>query len=192
MNVVLRDASEYAAAIKGLLPPGAAWEWPAGGTGDALVLGTAQELARVDGAAQVALDAAIEAHRPGQCNFHISEYRRVVAERLAGVAEVMPRKPAAIGCGIGTRLWSHAAPLNPFPVDLFRIDHLLGPARVGSGVGCGMWGPLGRKILRVRYFKSVADPRAVWDALVAFRQAHVYLWFEDISGVGGEVSYAQD
>jgi hypothetical protein len=28
--------------------------------------------------------------------------------------------------------------------------------------------------------------------LMAFKQAHVFLWFEDISGVGGEVNYGQN
>jgi hypothetical protein len=44
----------------------------------------------------------------------------------------------------------------------------------------------------VRYYRSVVDPKVLWDALVAFRQAHVFLWFEDITGDGGEVGYAQD
>lgn len=192
MKIAQYSPREYADAIKALLPPGAAWDWPEGGVGDAMLLGTAEELARVDEATQDALDAAIEAHRPGKCNFHISEYRRVAGEALAGVAEAMPRKTAAIGCRIGTRLWSHAAPETTFPVDLYRIDHLLGPARIGSRVGCGLWGPLGRRILRVRYYRSVVDPKVLWDALVAFRQAHVFLLFGDITGDGGEVSYAQD
>lgn len=192
MKVSPHSAREYADALKALLPPGAAWDWPQGGVGDALLLGTAQELARVDAATQNTLDAAIEAHRPGKCNFHISEYRRVAGEALAGVAEVMPRKTAAIGCRIGTRLWSHAAPQTTFPVDLVRIDHLLGPARIGSRVGDRVWGSVGRRVMRVRYYRSVVDPKTLWDALLEFKQAHVFLWFEDITGVGGEVSYAQN
>jgi hypothetical protein len=36
----------------------------------------------------------------------------------------------------------------------------------------------------------VVDPKVLWDALAEFKQAHVFLWFEDITGSGGEVSYA--
>ena len=196
MKVAQHFPREYADAIKGLLPPGAAWDWPAGGVGDSLLLGTAQELARVDADTQAALDAAIEAHRPGKCNFHISEYRRVAGEAVASVAEAMPRKAAVIGCRIGTRLWSHAAPTLTFPIDLARVDHLFGPARVGNGhgsrIGDRLWGHKSRYVLRVRYYRSVVNPKVLWDALKDFKQAHVFLWFEDISGVGGEVSYGQD
>lgn len=192
MKLVPHAPRDYADALKALLPPGAAWDWPAGGLGDALLLGAAQELARVDAATQAVLDAAIEAHRPGKCNFHISEYQRVAEEAVAGMAEVMPRRAAAIGSHIGDRLWSHAAPETNFSIDLVRVEHLVGPARIGSRVGCQLWGSAGRRILRVRYYRSVVDPKVLWDALVEFKQAHVFLWFEDITGVGGGVSYAQD
>jgi len=36
------------------------------------------------------------------------------------------------------------------------------------------------------------NPQLVWNALNAFKQAHVFLWFEDITGVGGQVNYAQN
>lgn len=192
MKLQPHSARDYADALKALLPPGAAWAWPVGGFGDAMLLGTAQELARVDAAAQQVLDAAIEAHRPKNSSWHISEYRRVANEALAGVAETMPRRPAGIGGHVGDRLWSHAAPGLTFPIDLVRVEHLLGPARVGNGhgshIGDRLWGTRGRYVMRVRYYRSVVNPQLLWDALNAFKQAHVFLWFEDISGVGG--SYA--
>jgi len=192
MKVPAHTPRQFADALKALLPPGAAWEWPEGGVGDALLLATAQELARVDSAAQEVLDRAIDAHRPKYGNWHISEYRRIANEAIASVAEPLPRKPAAIGAHIGVRLWSHASPQQTFPIALCRIDQLFGPARIGSHVGDGLWGNRSRYILRVRYYRSVVNPKALWDVLMAFKQAHVFLWFEDISGAGGEVNYGQN
>lgn len=196
MKLVTHSAREFADGLKALLPPGAAWEWPQGGAGDALLLGTAEELARVEADTQGVLDAAIERHRPAASNWHISEYRRVAADALAGVAETMPRRPITIGGTVGQRMWSQAAPGRVFPIELLRVEHLLGPARVGNGhgsrIGDRLWGSRGRYVLRVRYYRSVVDPKPLWDALAAFKQAHVYLWFEDISGAGGEVNYGQN
>ena len=92
-------------------------------------------------------------------------------------------------CG-DTRIGSYPCPnsgvlrsgLSPFP--------RLGPFRVGSHAGDRLWSTRGRYVLRVRYYRSVVDPEVLWEALSAFKQAHVFLWFEDISGVGG--SYAQN
>ena len=58
----------------------------------------------------------------------------------------------------------------------------------GSRIGDRLWGSRGRYVLRVRYYRSVVNPAVLWEALSAFQQSHVFLWFEDISGVGG--SYA--
>jgi hypothetical protein len=183
---------EFADALKALLPPGAAWEWPEGGLGDNMLLGTAEELARIGANALDVLDNAIESHRPKTSSWHISEYQRVAEEALGGVVETMPRRPFAIGSKVGDRLWSHAAPGLDFPIPLVLVEHLVGPARVGNGhgsrIGDRLWGSRGRYVLRVRYYRSVADPAALWEALEAFKQSHVFLWFEDISGVGG--SYA--
>ena len=192
MKVTAHSPREFADAIKALLPPGAAWEWPEGGTGDALLLGTAEELARVEAAAQGVLDNAIETHRPKTSSWHISAYRRVAEDALGGLAETMPRRPFAIGSKVGQRLWSQAAPGLNFPIDLVRVDHLLGPFRVGSRIGYRLWGSRVRYVLRVRYYRSVVNPAALWEALAAFKQAHVFLWFEDISGVGGEVNDGQN
>lgn len=179
---------DHADAIRALLPPGAAWDWPVGGLGDAMLLATAQEPARVEAATPAVLDTAIDTHRPATMSWHINEYRRVAAEAIAGAVEVMPRQPFTVGCHVGQRLWSHAAPGTTFPVDLVRVDHMLRPFRVGSRVGEGLFASDKRYVLRVRYYRSVVDPAPLWAALDAFRQAHVYLSFEDITGVGG--SYA--
>ncbi len=192
MKITAHTPREFAAAIKALLPPGAAWEWPEGGLGDGMLLGTAEELSRIEAAAQGVLDNAIETHRPKNSSWHISEYQRVAEEALGGLVETMPRRPFAIGSKVGQRLWSQAAPDLTFPIDLVRVEHLLGPARVGNGhgsyIGDRLWGTRGRYVLRVRYYRSVVNPALLWEALAAFQQSHVFLWFEDISGVGG--SYA--
>lgn len=192
MKVTAHTSREFADAIKALLPPGAAWEWPEGGLGDALLLGSSEELARIEAAAQGVLDNAIEAHRPKAGSWHISAYQRVAEEALGGLTETMPRRPAAIGSTVGSRLWSHAAPGLDFPIPLVKVMHLQGPARVGNGhgsrIGDRLWGSRSRYVLLVRYYRSVVNPAVVWEALAAFKQAHVVLWFEDISGVGG--SYA--
>ncbi|WP_199032094.1 hypothetical protein [Ralstonia sp. ASV6] len=190
MKLTAHTARDYTDALKELLPPGAAWEWPEGGMGDAMLAGSAQELERLEADTQAVLDTAIELHRPKFGSWHISEYRRVAAEAIAGVSETMPRRMAAIGSAVGDRLWSHAAPTLTFPIDLVRVDHLVGPARVGSHIGDRLWGTRSRYVLRVRYYRSVVDPAVLWQALAAFQQAHVFLWFEDITGVGG--SYAPD
>lgn len=159
MNIAAHISREFADAIKALLPSGAAWDWPEGGLGDSMLLGTAAELVRIDAAARDILGNAIELHRPKVTNWNIREYRRVAQQVLGGLAD-----------------------------DLVRVDHLFGPARVGSRIGDRLWGTRSRYILRVRYDGSVVDPAVLWAALSAFKQAHVFLWFEDISGG----SYAPD
>lgn len=194
MKITPHTPREFADALYPLLPPGAAWDWPVGGLGDGMLLGTAEELARVESAAQQVLDNAVETHCPKTSSWHISAYRRIAEVALCGLTETMPRRPFAIGSKVGQRLWSQAAPGLNFPIDLVRVEHLLGPARVGNGhgsrIGDRLWGTRGRYVLRVRYYRSVVNPAALWEALSAFKQAHVFLWFEDISGVGG--SYGQN
>lgn len=111
-------------------------------------------------------------------------------EAIAGVTEAMPRTMFGVGSHVGARLWSVAAPGLTFPVDLVQVDHLIRPLRAGSVVGDRCWGHRSRYILRVRYYRSVVDPEVLWNALADFKQSHVFLWFEDITGIGGEVSYA--
>ncbi len=188
MKLPVYTALDYADAQGALLQPGAAFKWPQGGFGDTLLQGMGAELERIGEGAQAALDAAIEAHRPKYTNWHIDEYRRVANEAISGVTETMPRKTFAVGGKVGDRLWSAAAPGLNFPVPLVQVDHLVGPFRVGSKAGDRLWGSRGRYVMLVRYYRSVVDPKPLWDALNAFKQAHVRLWFEDITGTGG--SYA--
>ena len=193
MIVTPRTAPEYGKAIAELLPPGAAWRWQDGSTGAELLRSTGEELARADANTQDVLDRAVDVHRPGDGSWHISSYRAVAEAAVAGIVEEMPRKPFSVGSKAGDRLWSHAAPTLDFPVALVQVDHLVtGPLRVGSKVGDGCWGTRGRYFLRVRYYSSVVYPKVLWDALAAFKQSHVRLWFQDITGYGGEVSYAEN
>lgn len=185
MRLPVYTSSDYADAQRALLPPGAAFDWPQGGFGDMLLKGMGEELARIGAGAQAVLDSAIESHRPKHTSWHISEYRRVANEAIAGMAETMPRRTFAVGSKVGERLWSAAAPGLNFPVPLVQVDHLVGPFRVGSHVGDRLWGSRGRYVMQVRYYRSVVNPKVIWDALMEFKQAHVYLWFEDITGVGG-------
>ena len=179
-------ASQFTEANKALLPPGAAWQWPAGGFGDALIQAQSQEFARLNAEIQGVIDYATVTHQPAQANWHIDEYRRVANAALNGLTETMPRKAAIIGSKIGNRLWSINAPTINFAVALLKIDHLVGPARIGSKIGAALWATRSRHILRVRYYRSVVNPQLIFNALDAFKQAHVFLWFEDITGVGGQ------
>lgn len=150
MKITVHSARDYSGALQALLPPGAAWLWPQGGMGEALLTGTAQELARVEASAQTVLDITVEAHRPKAVSWHISAYQRV-ADEVAGVGHTRVEhqlRPARVGNNysgsrIGDRLWSHRS----------------------------------RFILRVRYDASV-DRAALSDALDAFKQAHVFVWLE--------------
>lgn len=192
MKVNSYNAQDYKGALQNLLPPGAAWEWPVGSLGESMLLSTAREFARIDAEIPGVLDHAIETHRPAVTRWHIDDYRRVGFAAIEGVSETLPRKTFAVGSRVGDRLWSAAAPGLDFLIPLLQIDHLVGPFRVGSKAGENLWGTRSRYILRVRYFRTVVNPKPVWDALRAFKQAHVYLWFEDITGVGGIVNYGQN
>lgn len=185
-------ARDYANAMKGLLPPGLAWQWPVGGLGDALFLALAQELARLHTFFQSVLDNAINTHKPAYRSWHIDEYRRVANEAAVAKVQAYPLKYFSAGSPAGSRCWSPAVVGSDFKCPLVQVDHFMGPLRVGSYVGDRTWSARSRVILRVRYFKTVVDPKPIFDALLAFKQAHVVLWFEDITGVAGEVNYAQN
>lgn len=185
MIVEHHDARAYADAIQALLPPGQAWEWPRDGFGDRLMLAAAQEYTRLDGQRQPVLDRAIDVHRPASSDFTLAAYRAAAAAALAEISEPQPRRAFAVGAHVGDRCWSAAAPSTTFPVPLVQVDHLVGPLRVGSHVGDRCWGHRSRYILRVRYYRSVVRPELLYAALAAFRQAHVFLWLEDITGIGG-------
>lgn len=150
MRLTHHAASGYAAALKALLPPGAAWDWPEDGMGYAMLMATAQELARLEADIQSVLDNAIEQHRPKTISWHISEYQRVAEGALAGVDN---------------------------PGALVQLSHLTQPARIGSRIGDRMWSERSRYYLFVRYDRSV-DPEPLRKVLSEFKQAHVFLWFD--------------
>jgi len=197
MNLKPHTPDDYAQALHALLPPGKAWEWPEGGLGAAMLRGTAEELARLESGIPGVLRHATDMHAPKYSSWHISEYQRVAEEALAAasIAETMPRKTCAIGARIGDRLWSANAPNTNFTVPLVQCVHLFSPMTIGRHVGDGsgrdpaarLWPVAGRTryVLLVRYYRSVADPQTLRVALEAFRQAHVTLLFEDITGTGG-------
>jgi hypothetical protein len=201
MKLARHPAPDYTRILRALLPPGAAWDWADGGLGRAMLHGTARELARLDAALPPVLEIAAETHWPRFSGWHIGEYQRVADEALAaaGVAETLPRKTFAVGSHVGERLWSSAAPQADFPVPLVQILHRVGPLATGRHPGDGSgrdaaarcWSaPRSRYVLIVRYYRSVVDPALLWRALDEFKQSHVFLWFEDITGTGGR--YAQN
>jgi len=197
MKLSPHTADDFTGAIRALLPPGKAWEWPEGGLGAVMLRGTAEELARLESGIPGVLKHAIDTHDPKYSSWHISEYQRVCDEALAaaGIAETLPRKTCAIGARIGDRLWSIDASNTTFTVPLVQCFHLFAPMTIGRHAGDGsgrdpaarLWSVAGRAryVLLVRYYRSVVDPEIVRAALEAFRQAHVAFWFEDITGVGG-------
>jgi hypothetical protein len=197
MNYTPHTPAEFTDALRALLPPGKAWEWADGGLGAEMLAATAEELARLESSVPIVLKRAIDTHRPKYSSWHIREYQRMADEALvaAGVTEKMPRKMFAIGSTIGERLWSKDAPETDFIVPLVQVFHLFAPMSVGRRVGDGsgldpaarLWSWAGRTryVLLVRYYKGVAPLEIIRAALDAFRQAHVFLWFEDITGTGG-------
>ena len=154
MDIPRYSARAYADAMQALLPPGQAWEWPLGGTGDSLMMAMSQELARLSAAAPDVVARAVTVHVPGSSNFHLLAYR------AAAEAEAV-RQGAAVG-------------------DV-QVDHLtFMPFQVGSVAGDRVWSAGARYILRVRYRGGVINAGALRAALDDFKQAHVALWFETI------------
>lgn len=154
MAIPTHTARAFADAMQALLPPGQAWQWPQGGTGDNLMMAMSQELARLSAAAPDVVARAVTVHVPGSSNFHLLAYR------AAAEAEAV-RQGAAVG-------------------DV-QVDHLtFMPFQVGSVAGDRVWSAGARYILRVRYRVGVVDLPALRAALEAFKQAHVALWFEPL------------
>lgn len=179
MNVITHDARQYAESLKALLPLGAAWEWNEGSFGDELVLATAQELARVDAATQSVLDDAIELHRPANSSFTLADYQAVTD----AATQIIPRKPCTIGCTIGYRLWSHNAPVSVTPDPTITLSHLMQPTAIGNHIGDGLWSKYCRYYLRVRFDKSIINKAVLYAALMSFKQAHVFLYINDVPEV---------
>lgn len=178
MKNLAHDARQYADGLKALLPVGAVWDWAIDSFGDGLVLGTAQELARIDAATQLVLDEAIALHKPAQGVVTLADYQRVADAATV----IIPRKPAAIGHAIGYRLWSNNAPIagSPDPNPKVVCSHLLQPFAIGCHIGDVLRAADARYYLRVQFDHSVIDSAIVLGALMAFKQAHVYLYVEDV------------
>jgi hypothetical protein len=180
MKLLTHDARQYSESLKSLLPLGAVWEWSEGSFGDALVLATAQELARVDAVTQVVLDDAIELHRPGQSRFTLADYQAVAD----AATQIIPRKPATIGSTVGYRLWSDNAPVSVSPVPHVTLNHLIHPAAIGSRIGDKLWSASARYYLQVSFDNSLVFKESLYAALMAFKQAHVYLYINDVADLG--------
>ena len=150
MKLPAHDARSYADALKALLPPGAAFDWPEGGTGDTLLLATAQELARVDAACQSVIDGAIARHTPHYSHWTLGAYQTIADAAIgAGRCEISHRwaQPLRVGCRIGYRCWSHGARV------ILRV-------RYGA--------------------LSTTELDALSTALEAHKQAHMVFWYEAI------------
>lgn len=188
MQLQVHCADDFSGVLQTLLPPGEAWNWPTGGLGVTMLGATAVELTRVDAAVQDALDLAIERHRIARSAWQLTDYQRVADQSQSGVIEMLPRSVFGAGSFAGERLWQSPA---TFSVPLTRLSHAR-PFGAGSFAGERIWGLRARYVLVVRYYKSVADLKRLWDALIAFKQAHFYLWFIDITENGGEFYYGQN
>jgi len=175
MKLITHDARQYADSLQALLPLGKAWEWEQGSFGDNLILSTAQELARVDNATQDVLDAAIELHRPKNTTYTLADYQAVADS----ATQVIPRKPCTIGSDVGYRLWSHNAPVSVSPAPKVTLSHLIQPAAIGQTVGYPLWSKYSRYYLRVSFDISIINKEALYAALRAFKQAHVFLYIDD-------------
>lgn len=183
MQLDQNSATDFADAIKALMPPGVAWEWGQGGLGDALMSGPAQELSRVDAQVNPLLAAAVELHRPKALSWRLVDYRAVAAASQTDVVEAVPRRAFAVGSGAGQRLWSDAQATFSIPKQKVEVCR---PFAAGSPAGARLWGENARYALLVSYHASVADLAALREALAAFKQAHMVLFFIDITGIGGE------
>jgi hypothetical protein len=187
MQLEHHSAADFAEAIRALMPPGVVWEWGQGGLGEALMTGPAHELARVDAEAYPLLAAAVDLHRPKALSWRLVDYRAVADLSQAGVTEAMPRQAFVAGSGAGQRLWT--GPGTGFAVPTHRVD-VCRPFAAGSPAGARLWGERARYALLVSYYATVADLAALREALATFKQAHMVLFFIDITQSGGEFADA--
>jgi hypothetical protein len=182
LQITQHSVSEFADVFRALLPLGKAWEWPLGGTGDQLLKGVAVELTRLELAAQAVLDDAIALHQPKTSSWRIADYQAVADESQLGVIESLPRLPFTSGSHAGDRLW--ASPVPTFAVPLVKVSQAR-PFCAGSRCGDALWGHRDRCVVLVRYFHGVVDTAKLTTALLAFKQAHAFLFFQDITRNGG-------
>lgn len=148
MNLKKHSAADFATAMSELLPPGNAWDWPAGGTGFQLLTGLGQELARTDNAIPGVLAAAIDAHRPAITGWRLENYQEIAEKALVSVGQDQ---------------------------SLVKVRHRISPFRVGSRAGDRCWSARSRYILLVQYM-APANIDAVITKLRMFAQSHVFLF----------------
>lgn len=161
MRLITHDARQYAESLKALRPLGAAWEWELGGFGDNLTLATAQELARLDADAQLVMDEAIELHRPAKLDHTLSAYQRVA--------------------DAATQLTAAGNSVNPAPVVV--VSHLIPPATIGCRIGNKLWTVSCRYYLRVQFSATLINAEVLLAALNEFKQAHIFLFVENIPAI---------
>jgi len=184
-------ARQFADAHEELRPPGAAWRWPTGGFGDSLTLAQSQEFARLDVEMQALIDYAATVHKPATMIWHIDEYRSIANASLNGLTETMPRFSSRASLAkAGQRLWSAVAASNTFNIDLLQVDLIYPSLANLSRAGQRLYAERVRYALRVRYYDTVVNQTTIAAALQAFKQAHVALWFEDITHRAGNIFYA--
>lgn len=127
MQLAPHTADDFVGALRALLPPGEAWDWPEGGTGHALLLDTAQEPARIEAFVQSVLDGAVEAHRVAAGSWRLVDYQRVAD------ASVVPAPAKTVGLS------------SPRPLV------------AGFKTGAKVWGPRARYVLLVNFSSATVD-----------------------------------
>lgn len=149
MRLPVYTASDFVGAFEQLLPPGRAWAWPAGGVGQAMLSGVAQELARVDGQAQDVLDTAVRTHTPRLLAWSVQGYRLV--------ADASQPQTGLAGFAAGLQIY---------------VPRPFGPGRRAGGRCWSIWA---RYLLVVNYAPQLTDLAALKQALDHHKQAHTTL-----------------
>ena len=147
MQLVQYTDSDYLEALRALLPPGEAWQWPTGGVGASMLLATAQELERVGAQVQGVFDLSVERHKMLATRWADADYLRV-----AQGSQVIDQAKQSIS--------------------LSRVS----PLTAGFKSGSKCWSSRAKFILVVSYDAAVVGADALWDALLAFKQAHIFIW----------------
>ena len=192
MKLRLHTIREYANAMLALLLEGAAWRWPVNGLGDKIFQAFAVELLRIELICQQVLDRAITLHTPAANSYTLADYQAVADAAAAQFTETLPRQASRAGrMRAGQRVWSEDAEGSSWPIVKVRVAHLLGPSIAGKMVaGRRLMGERSRYVLRVFYYATVVDPHVIAAALQEFKQSHMVLFFEDITGNAGNIYYA--
>jgi len=191
MKLPLHTIRQFANAMLALLPPGAAWRWAVDGFGDRIFQAVAVEFTRIELIIQQVLDRSITLHTPSQSLYTLAEYQRVADEAAAQFVEPLPRQASRTGrMRTGQRLWSSSAEGSSWPIAKVKVAHLRGPFVTGrSKTGQRLMSARSRFVLHVFYYHGVVNPDVIAAALQEFKQAHVALFFEDITGIAGNKYY---